>query len=48
MAERKVPDVINQETIRREASGVLADGEFSLTDLWIQILDVTLLELQSP
>lgn len=77
MAERKVPDVINQEAIRREASGVLADGEFSLTDLWIeffarggmagieefeafirgimpvqntdlQILDVTLLELQSP
>ncbi|WP_347109376.1 hypothetical protein AAHB33_01955 [Paenarthrobacter sp. S56] len=77
MAERKVPDVINQETVRREASGVLADGEFSLTDLWIeffarggmagieefeafiqgmmpvensdlQILDVTLVELQNP
>ena len=69
--------MINQETVRREATDVLAEGDLSLTDLWIeffarggmagveefeafiqgmmpvestdlQILDLTLVELQSP
>ncbi|MBN9128275.1 MULTISPECIES: hypothetical protein [Paenarthrobacter] len=36
MAERKVPEVIDQEVIRREASSVLAAGDVSLTELWIE------------
>ena len=77
MTERKVRDVVNQESVRREATDVLAEGDLTLTDLWIeffarggmagaeefeafiqgimpvestdlQILDLTLVELQSP
>ncbi|MFF1829237.1 hypothetical protein [Paenarthrobacter sp. NPDC058040] len=69
--------MINQDSVRREATDVLAEGDLSLTDLWIeffarggmagveefeafiqgmmpvegtdlQILDLTLVELQSP
>jgi hypothetical protein len=36
MAERKVPDVIDQEVLRREASSVLDAGDVSLTELWIE------------
>lgn len=68
---------MNQDSVRREATDVLAEGDLSLTDLWIeffarggmagveefeafiqgmmpventdlQILDLTLVELQSP